>query len=83
MSTNEVTTVPVPARAGVTGQRVGALFGDELDADVVRAGVEVAGKLRGDLGRAAMRDQRVDQRVAAAASSGLASAHPRRRRLLV
>src|SRR5690348_2070874 len=32
----------------VPGQRVVALFGDEMDADVVGSRVEVAGELRGD-----------------------------------
>src|SRR5580692_11358947 len=69
MSTKELTSQSECRReTGVTGQRVGVLLGDELEADVVRTGVEVAGKLSGDHGRAAMRDQRVDQGVAAAAT---------------
>jgi hypothetical protein len=50
----------------VAGNGVGARAGvQQLDADMVRAGVEEFGELRGRLAGVAVRDEGVDQRVAA------------------
>src|SRR5215469_3459850 len=58
-----------PERArklGVSRQWITAGFGQQLDDHVVRACFEVRGELRRNLLRAAVRDERVDQPVAAA-----------------
>ena len=59
------------------GQRVGAGRGEQLEADVVRAGVEVGADPGRDGGRVPVHDERVDQRVAAAVGEvGVRPAQP-------